>query len=552
MAPLVPTLGTVFQAEAWQVALEKYGAATGTTVAVYETSERLILGPLHSTPLFEAMNRRDHDPVMFTACVRECLAGDNSPVVIEEHGVAVIASRLHLSGQAVAAVVAGYGLTAFPEEAAVRRFTLRHGLPFVPTWRAIRHQAPLTSPRLRVYAELLAALTETLLRENVRAQEYEMTAARLAQTNQAKDQFLAMLAHELRNPLAPIQIAMGVISSGDASKPEVHKAREIVDRQVQHLTRLLDDLLDVARITSGKVELRKEPVNLAVAVENALEASRSILGQHAHSLSVSLPEVPLFVDADPMRLEQVIINLVNNAAKYTPPKGHISVTARRENGEAVVRIRDDGIGISPELIAHVFDLFTQADRSLVRAGGGLGIGLTIVRHLVELHGGTTTVQSEGPGRGSEFVVRLPPGSGADAPLRSHTTDPAVIRPLRLLVIEDNADHRDALRAFLELDGHHVEVAEDGPRGVEMARAAPPDVALIDIGLPGLDGYEVGRRIRGDLGRSVMLVAVTGYGRPEDQRRARDAGFDTHLVKPVSPDAFRHLLGERAIRSAGVT
>jgi signal transduction histidine kinase/ActR/RegA family two-component response regulator len=542
MALPAPALRTVFQAETWRVALERYGAATGTTVAVYETPERLILGPVYPTPLFETMNRGRDATAMFSAGVRDCLA-QNDPVVIEEHGVALVASSLRLGDQVVGAVVAGYGLTAFPEEAAVRRFTLRHDLAFLPVWRAIRRQAPLTSARVTVYAELLAALTDTLLSENARAHDYAVTVARLAHTNQAKDQFLAMLAHELRNPLAPIQIAVQVISTGEGGTPALQKARQIVDRQVQHLSRLLDDLLDVSRITTGKVELRKEPVNLAAAVANALDASRSHIEQREHCLSVSLPEEPIVLDADPTRFEQVITNLVNNAAKYTAPHGHISVTARRENDQAVLSVRDDGMGIAPDLIPHVFDLFTQADRSLVRAGGGLGIGLTIVRSLVELHGGTATVESEGPGRGSEFIIRLPLGRRPDAPSRPQTQDAVVVGPLRVLVIEDNADSRDALRAFLELDGHHVEVAEDGVRGADMARAARPDVALIDIGLPGLDGYEVARRIRDGLGKSLRLFALTGYGRPEDRRRATEAGFDAHLVKPVSPEALRHVLAE---------
>jgi signal transduction histidine kinase/CheY-like chemotaxis protein len=462
--------------------------------------------------------------------------------VIEEHGVAVVASGLRLGDRAIGAVVGGYGLTAFPEEAAVRRFTLRHDVPFLPAWQAIRHQAPVTAPRLRVYAELLAALADTLLGENVRAHEYEQTAARLAHTNQAKDQFLAMLAHELRNPLAPIQIAMQVIGSPDARGAELEKARHIVERQVQHLSRLLDDLLDVSRITSRKIELRKRPVSLAVAVANALDASRSHLEQRQHSLSVSLPEDPIVLDADPTRLEQVITNLVNNAAKYTPAQGHISVTARRHDGEAVLTIRDDGIGIAPDLLPHVFDLFTQADQSLVRSAGGLGIGLTIVRNLVELHGGTVTAESEGPGRGSEFVVRLPLGRPSEAPARADPTDAPATGPLRILVIEDNADTADALRAFLEMDGHHVNVATDGPRGLEVARAVRPDVALIDIGLPGVDGYEVARRIR-TLGHSFALVALTGYGQPEDRRRAAEAGFDGYVVKPVSPEVLRQVLAD---------
>jgi signal transduction histidine kinase/CheY-like chemotaxis protein len=481
---------------------------------------------------------------MFAECVHACLEQKDIPVIIEDHGVAVIGVRLTFAGAAVGAVVAGYGLTAFPDEAMVHRFTQSQGLAMSSVWRAIRRQAPLTSQRLGIYAELLVALTETLLSENFRSQQHQETAARLAAAVQAKDQFLAMLAHELRNPLAPIRIATQIISMRETSNPPVQKAREIIDRQVGHLTRLLEDLFDVSRITSGKVQLRKETVNLATAIANALEASRGLIEERTHALSVSLPEKALFVDADPLRLEQVIINLVNNAARYTPPNGHIAVTASRENAEAVLRVRDDGVGIPGHVLPHVFDLFTQAERSLARSEGGLGIGLTIVRNLVELHGGTVAADSDGPGLGSEFIVRLPLGTSSDVRVEPSANDELVMPRLNILVIEDNADGREMLRVMLEVDGHQVRVAEDGPSGIELALAAKPDVALIDIGLPGLDGYEVGRRLRGKLGTSIRLIAVSGYGQADDRKRSSDAGFDTHLVKPVTPEQLRDALVQR--------
>jgi signal transduction histidine kinase/ActR/RegA family two-component response regulator len=542
----MPALHTVLRPDAWRIALEKYGASTGTTVGVYESPAVLALGPVHATPTFEAVGRGRPDPAMFSDCVRQCLPQRDTPIIIEEDGVAVFGIGLNLAGEAVGAVVAGYCLTAFPEEASVRRFTRRHGLPLSTVWRAIRAQAPVTRPRLRLYAELLAALTQTLLSENLRSQQYEQMAARLAEANQAKDHFLAMLSHELRNPLAPIRIAMQVISTGGPSTPEVQKARQIVDRQVAHLTRLLDDLLDVSRITTGKINLRKEPVNLATAVANALEASRNLIQEREHSLYVSLPEAPIWVDADPVRLEQVITNLLNNAARYTPPKGHIRVSASRENADAVLRVRDDGVGIPAHLLSRVFDLFTQGERSVARSEGGLGIGLTIVRNLVELHGGSATVASEGPGWGCEFVVRLPLGKTGEVSPEPPATASVVLPILRILVIEDNADSREMLRSILELEGHRVEVAEDGTAGLEAARSFRPDVAVIDIGLPGLDGYEVGRRIRSDLGLSAMLIALTGYGQAEDRRRSEDAGFDAHLVKPVTPEQIREVLVKTAM------
>jgi two-component system, sensor histidine kinase len=322
------------------------------------------------------------------------------------------------------------------------------------------------------------------------------------------------------------------------------KARQIVDRQVAHLTRLLDDLFDVSRITSGKIDLRREPVDVAVVVANALETTRTALRERNHAVSVSLPEEPLLVDADPMRLEQIVVNLVHNAARYTPPNGHIQVAVGQEKTDAVVRVRDDGVGIAAHVLPRIFDLFTQADQSLAHSDGGLGIGLTVVQNLVELHGGTVTAASDGPGRGSEFVVRLPigrAGAGRAKPAKAVLSVPH----LRILVIEDNADSRDVLRTLLEVEGHDVDVAEDGLDGLDKARRFRPDAAIIDIGLPGLDGYEVGRRIRQELGGAVRLLALTGYGQPEDRRRSEDAGFDAHLVKPVTPEQIRDALVKRA-------
>jgi signal transduction histidine kinase/ActR/RegA family two-component response regulator len=465
-------------------------------------------------------------------------------VIIEDHGVAVIGIRLSVDREPVGALVAGYCLTAFPEEALVRRFTVNHGLVSSPVWRAIRRQAPLTKPRIDMFADLLAALAEALLSESLRSRQYEEAAARLAETVQAKDGFLAMLAHELRNPLGPIRIAMQIIGISAPSNPKVEKARQIVDRQVGHLARLLDDLFDVSRITTGRVELRKEAVNLATAVANALEASHALIQERGQALSVSLPEEVLWVDADPLRLEQVIANLVNNAARYTPAAGHISLNVRRENADVVLRVQDDGVGITAEMLPRIFELFTQADQSLARSNGGLGIGLTIVRNLVELHGGTVTATSDGPGRGSEFVVTLPLGRARAFVDKPREKDGTAVPALRVLIIEDNADSREMLRTMLEFERHRVDVADDGPAGVEMARVMRPDVAVIDIGLPSLDGYEVCRQIRNELGSSVRLIALTGYGKPEDRRRSEEAGFDAHLVKPVTFEQVSEALVKR--------
>jgi CheY-like chemotaxis protein len=310
--------------------------------------------------------------------------------------------------------------------------------------------------------------------------------------------------------------------------PIVRRARDVVERQVKHLTRLLDGLLDVSRLTRGKLELRKETVTLQMVVAEALETTRGFIDARGHVESVSLPETPLWFTADPTRIIQVVANLLDNAAKYTPRGGEIAVTGSREAGEVVLRVRDSGIGIAPELLPRVFDLFAKLDRS----PEGLGVGLTLARALVELHGGTITVESQGPARGSEFVVRLP--VGAPDALRD--------RDARHILLVDDDDHiRKALRRILELDGHRVETARDGPEGVELALATEPEVAFIDIRLPGIDGHEVARRIRAVLGRRVRLVALTAHGQEQDRRRSRAAGFDAHLVKPVSHEALTRIL-----------
>jgi CheY-like chemotaxis protein len=399
---------------------------------------------------------------------------------------------------------------------------------------------------------MAAYLTACRLREQEAqiVSEHEAARAAAETANRAKDEFLARLAHELRYPLTPIGSAMQTIGRQAERDPTVQWARDVVERQVKHLARLLDDLLDVSRVTRDKIELRKKTLRLQTIVTEALVATRSFIDARGHVVSVSLPEEPLGFEADPTRIIQVVGHLLDNAVKHTPPGGEISMTGYREGSEVVLRVRDTGVGISPEVLPRVFDLFAQAEWSLARSEGDLGVGLALARTLVELHGGTITVQSEGPGRGSEFVVRLPVG----APVGHRGRDDsrrAALQPRHILLVEANDDIRDALRMELELEGHRVAAARDGPSGVELALATVPQVALIDLGLPGLDGYEVGRRIRAALGRRVFLVALTDdhYGQEHDRRRSSEAGFDAHLVKPVGYHDLTQLLGSVGLISA---
>jgi len=370
-------------------------------------------------------------------------------------------------------------------------------------------------------------------------------AEALTEADRRKDEFLAMLAHELRNPLAGIVNALHVLDEMDQESSPRKRLRTIVSRQAGNLTRMVDDLLDVSRITHGKIELRREPVNLVAIVQQAVETIRPLMESRGHTLETWTPDEALCVEADRTRLEQIIANLLNNAAKYTEPGGLIQLTVEREGAQAVVRIRDTGVGISPDLLPHIFDLFTQANRTSERAEGGLGIGLTLVRRLIEMHDGSIEAHSPGLGHGSEFTVRLPLVYG------SHTavprTSPAEVVDIlpearRVLIVEDNVDAAETMQELLELWGHEVRLAHSGPGGLETAREFQPEVILLDIGLPGMNGFEVARRLRKEAALDTpCLVAITGYGQETDREKAREAGFDYHLTKPVEPHRLRTLL-----------
>jgi signal transduction histidine kinase len=358
-------------------------------------------------------------------------------------------------------------------------------------------------------------------------------ALRLA--DRRKDEFLAMLGHELRNPLAPIQNALHLLQRRDVSDSVVNWGREIIGRQVDHLTRLVDDLLDVSRIVHGKIKLRETVFDVATVINQAVEGSRPLIEARQQQLSVHLPEEPLWVKGDLVRLDQVISNLLNNAAKYSDCSRHISVDVQGSEHWVTVRIKDNGIGIPPEVLPYVFDLFAQADHKAARSEGGLGIGLTLVKRLVEMHGGSVEAYSEGLGHGSEFVVHLPRQA---CPRKETYMSPrhragGSERPVRVLVVDDNRDAAESLAMLMSLEGHTVTTAFDGPTALAEAATFQPQVVLLDIGMPGMDGYEVARQLRSrEATRSTVIVALTGYGQPEDRARAAEAGFTDHLTKPI--------------------
>jgi PAS domain S-box-containing protein len=396
-----------------------------------------------------------------------------------------------------------------------------------------------------VYSQVLDRTREVEALEALRASEEALREA-----DQRKDEFLAMLAHELRNPLAPIRNAVHVLRSLDAEGGPAGRARDMIDRQVSHMARLVDDLLEVSRITRGRIALRKERLSLADVVRDAVETTRPMVEQHEHTLSVTLDDESIVLDGDRARLVQVVSNVLANAAKFTPAGGHISVVMARVGADrATVSVRDTGIGVPEELRDRVFDLFAQEDAGLSRSQGGLGIGLTLVKRLVEMHGGDVTLVSEGRNRGTLVEIVLPVASPAQTH-RSHDTTSRTptasqARALRILVVEDNPDTRESFELLLALDGHEVRATASGVKTLRLLDDFRPDAAFIDLGLPDMDGYELARRLRADPRTAgALLVAVSGYGRDEDKTACARAGFDGHLTKPVELGVFRDVLAGR--------
>jgi PAS domain S-box-containing protein len=366
----------------------------------------------------------------------------------------------------------------------------------------------------------------------------------LEQADRQKDEFLALLAHELRNPLAPIRTALEVLRRRDVSAPALDQAGLLAERQLRNMARLLDDLLDVSRIREGRIELRKEPLNVSTLLRAAADAARPLMDERRHDFVVDDPANDIWVEGDGVRLEQVLGNLLNNAAKYTEPGGEIRLSANSNDGNVFIRVQDTGIGIEPLMVSRVFDLFVQAERRTELSAGGVGVGLSLARKLVELHGGRVEAFSAGAGRGAEFIVRLPttaPPPAAEEKLVASAVA-ATAHGLRVLLVDDNVDSADGLGLLLELQGHEIRVAYDGPTALETARQFRPHVALLDIGMPSMDGYELGRRLHATPEtKDVLLVAMTGWGQDEDHRKSREAGFAHHLVKPFEPAVLEKVL-----------
>jgi signal transduction histidine kinase len=437
--------------------------------------------------------------------------------------------------------------------------------PFVRVWKTVQREIgdvsrggrwfrltvdPVVEDGVTVNAVCFASeVTETRRLEHERETRFasaHQARADAEAANRAKDDFLAVLGHELRTPLMPIALAMRALQRTHPDDPAIVRAQDIVERQVHHLTRLVDDLLDVARLTRRKLQLHVERVDLSTVVRDAVEAARSHVDARRHRLAVHVPSAPVWVKGDAVRFGQIVVNLLANAAKFTPAEGEIAVTLERGANDAVIRVRDSGIGIDVDSLPLIFEPFAQGPQVPGASERGLGIGLALVQGLAEAHGGSVTVSSDGPGRGSEFTVRLPLGPSADF-IPDAPRPTAAGTGTKILIVEDHADSRAMLAEMLAFEGYEVTAVADGAEALEKARVSPPDVAVVDIGLRRMDGHDVARRLRAAHGEAIRLIAVTGYGQAEDIEQSRAAGFDAHVTKPVDVDALLRILPSRPRR-----
>jgi len=463
-------------------------------------------------------------------------------------GYLELLDRVYETGEAHAQAAARYAVPASPGGPTTERW-----LDFV--YQPIKNAEGLVTGIFVVGADVTERVQAEAFRREaadaLRASEarYRELAGQLSHANQVKDEFLATLAHELRNPLAPMRTALELMKLAPEDGAVAASAREVLGRQLAQIVRLIDDLLDLSRVSRGIIELRRRRLPVAAVLRDAVETSRPLIEQCGHMLTVTVPDEPLMLDADPTRIVQVFANLLNNAAKFTPNGGRVELGAAREGGDTVVVwVRDSGVGIPPQMLSRVFDMFTQVDHLHTQIGGGLGIGLTLVRRLVEMHGGAVEAHSDGPGMGSEFRVRLPLAPDAapaeDRPADTAAGSQAPARRLRIVVADDNVDAASSLSMMLGLMGHETRTAHDGRTALGIAREFRPEVMILDIAMPGMGGHELARCIRKeDWGAGVLLIAASGWGQAGDRQRSIDAGFDHHLVKPIDIDALEALLRE---------
>jgi signal transduction histidine kinase/ActR/RegA family two-component response regulator len=532
---------TLLKSAAWRPALEKFGAVSGLSVWLFANNGRPVQGPWHRTRLAEVFRRQRYDPGVIQECASRCRErADGKPLVVHHrHGLAVVGAPLTLAGDAVGAIVAAYALTEYPKAETMHALADESGVNISTLWNVARKESPLRESRLVLYAELLQTLGDTILREAARSNAFEETSRRLAEAVGAKERFFAVLSHELRTPLTPI-LAWTQVLRREADSDRVRHAADVIDRNARLQTRLVDDLLDVNRIAQGKIDVRLQPLD----VEGVLAAAIDGITESAARKGLRIEPLErhgyMIVNGDPGRLQQVFDNVLSNAVKFTAAGGTVAGTLAREGHHAVVRIRDTGLGMTPEFLRVAFDIFQQQEEGKTRHSGGLGIGLALAKSLTEIHGGTIDATSEGLGHGTEMTIRLPLLAG-DPPA---TTSPARAEPtlsrldgLSVLVIEDVQDSSEATRVMLEELGARVEVAADARKALDMVAERFVSMILCDLRMPGMDGFEFIRRLRWAQHIHPPVIAVSGLSGDTDRERTRRAGFRAHLGKPFDYPAL---------------
>ncbi len=542
---MLPFDPNVFQTAAGKLALEKYAAVTHLSIRVYDRNRRIIAEERGSNRLFELLTA-GREPNIVSACLERCFAQSDQMTCVcveHEHGLAVVGVPFTNESEVVCVSIAGYALTGHIDQLQLQRLAQESGLSFESLWGLVRAEVPAPVHRLQLNGELLKIIGDTLINEHSRAQQLGATLAELESANRSKDEFLATLSHELRAPLNVIRGWSQMLRAGKLDSATTVHALETIERNTDAQTRLVNDLLDISRIVAGRLSLEVEPVDLVSLIEAVFDSFRVLADAKRIRVDMELdPTVPP-TSGDPERLRQILSNLLSNAVKFTPPGGNVSIKLARFGSDTMISVSDTGQGIKPDFLSYVFDRFRQAESSTTRQHGGLGLGLSIVQHLVELHGGTVTAHSQGDRQGATFTVTLPllklPLNRAENDLlSSRHGDPPGLHGLRVWIVDDSATGRRMLKHWLEMSGAQVTAMASASDALKAFDESTPEVLLSDVGMPNMDGYTLIRQVRArgpERGGNVPAIAISGYATPEDRERALAAGFQLHIAKPLKLD-----------------